>query len=53
MAPVPYYDEINDIGLMSEAQLDTLVFVIYFACVLYLTELALASYNIWAFLIKQ
>ena len=50
---VPNYDQVKSFDMMSTAQLNILVAIIYISTLLYVFELLVALYNIKAFLIKQ
>ena len=56
MQPLPGFDLFVDKEAdanYTEGQLDSLVVLIYISILLFLTQLGLAIYNTWAFLIKQ
>ena len=53
MVPIPSYDKIADSGEMTTAELNIIVAILYLSTILFLCELAMAGYNICAFLIKQ
>lgn len=53
MPPVPGYDDVKATGDMTTAELNWLVFAIYFSALCFVLQLALACHHIWLFLIKQ
>ena len=53
MAPIAGYDKIADKDIMTTAELNIIVAILYLSTFLFICELAMAVYNIWAFLIKQ
>ena len=55
MQPVPGYDFIQNINppVVTDAQLNVLVAVMYVTTALFILQMAVAIHNIWAYLIKQ
>ena len=53
MQPIPKYDDALTLAGVTKNSLDILVILTYITCALYLVQLAMAFYNIWAFIIKQ